>query len=639
MKLPNYLLLLLLLSTAWSCESDEDFLSRNPADLITNEQAFSDPAQVESILANLYGRQFSVTNLEDWRSMAEFNELYVSASDDETNNFHNNNTWGWNLAYNFWGSWDYGYVRELNLFLDRIPEATIPENLITTFTAEARYLRAAYYYELAKLFGGVPIILETLTYDFSGDPTYLQVPRSSEAEVYDFVIAEAEELATLLPVNSDSKSRATAGAALAMKAQAAIYAGSTANYQDRTPSVTLTSDDGVSVIGIPQDRREGYYTAALEAAEKIINGEVGDYRLYDKNPVDLSENFAAIFYDKNNNPEVIYAEEYLIKFKTHGYTVSNQPRFGSEEAFGGSMNPSLNLVQAFERLDNSFAPMPTRDENGDPVVYENQGDIFAGRDARLGGTVMLPGSSFKGRAVDIWAGLRLPDGTVETGSDRGQLRTIVEGEEPVQINGFDGPVAGAAQQAETGFYVRKYLDPTPGSGQIGNGSDLDRIQYRYAEILLIAAEAAFELGDPAKAAGYMNQVRARAGFETPLTADQITLDRLIHERRVEFALEGQYYMDIKRFRTAHRIFDGNNMSLEGLLSDIGSSTKRSTQPWGLWPYKIYNPGQPDDGQWYYEEILPQRVNAADTWRLGNYYSNINNDILTNNPRLARQPLQ
>ena len=110
------------------------------------------------------------------------------------------------------------------------------------------------------------------------------------------------------------------------------------------------------VIGIPESRAEGYYMTALEAAQQIIDGKAGDYSLYMKNPGNLSENFAAVFYDKNANPEVIYEEEYLLKFKTHGYTISNQPRFGAEEEEGGAMNPSLNLVQSFELLDNTFAP-------------------------------------------------------------------------------------------------------------------------------------------------------------------------------------------------------------------------------------------------------------------------------------------
>ncbi len=98
-------------------------------------------------------------------------------------------------------------------------------------------------------------------------------------------------------------------------------------------------------------------------------------------------------------------------------------------------------------------------------------------------------------------------------------------------------------------------------------------------------------------------------------------------------------MDLKRFRIAHQIFDGVSMNVQDLRANIGKATNRSTQPWALWPYKIHNPGNENHGKWIFKEILPNRVTQADNWQLGNYYSNINNDILNNNPKLVRQPLQ
>jgi hypothetical protein len=77
------------------------------------------------------------------------------------------------------------------------------------FLAEAKFLRASYYFELVKRMGGVPLILEPMVYDFSGDPTYLQHPRAKESEIYDFVIKEAEEIKASLPANAGEKSRAT----------------------------------------------------------------------------------------------------------------------------------------------------------------------------------------------------------------------------------------------------------------------------------------------------------------------------------------------------------------------------------------------------------------------------------------------
>jgi len=91
------------------------------------------------------------------------------------------------------------------------------------------------------------------------------------------------------------------------------------------------------------------------------------------------------------------------------------------------------------------------------------------------------------------------------------------------------------------------------------------IRYRYAEVLLNAAEAAFELGMVTEAAGYLNQVRTRAGFTIPLTAGQVTFDRIVNERRVELAFEGHLIFDKKRWRLAHIVWDGNQMTETDLV--------------------------------------------------------------------------
>lgn len=619
-----------LLSAA-GCTKDSDFLNVQPTSILTNEQAFSDPAQVLSILADLYNRQLDFSGLDNgWASFADFSESFPS--DNGSANIVQRNEWD----FGQWNTWDYGYIRDLNLFIER---ATAAKALMETdkarFLAEARFLRANYYFEMVKRMGGVPLIIQPLLYDFSGDPTYLQYPRAKESEIYDFVISEAEAIKGNLPVNPNEKSRATKAAALAMEARAALYAGSIAKYGVNTPQVTLPGLE----VSIPASMAAGYYTKALNAAKEIISGSAGAYSLYNKKP-DLSENFANIFLDKSNNSESIWVEDFKLKSgKVQGFTVSTQPRYGAEEEEGGRINPSLNLVESFEKLDNTFAPIPTSDGSGNPIFYTNQLDIFAGRDARLGGTVILPGSAFKGRLVDIWAGYQLADGSILTGDDRGAQKTLPGQSSPVQVVGFDGPVSAKEFTAQTGFYLRKYVDPTPGAGSRGTNSEVPFIRYRYAEVLLNAAEAAFELGQAAEAAGYMNQVRARAGLTTPLTASDISFDRIVHERRVELAFEGHILFDLKRWRLAHVVWDGNKMTVTDLLSNIGIATKRSTQPYGLLPYRLYDPSSANNGKWTYKIALPALVTGANRFRLGNYYSFIDDNIRANNPKIVKQPNQ
>ncbi len=351
MKKIIQIMVLTSLLGAGGCKKDSEFLNVQPISILDNEQAFANSAQVLSVLANLYNRQMDFSTVKDWASMADFSESFPS--ENGRANIVQRNGWG----FGEWGiNWfdAYTYIRELNLFLQRCEAAlNLSEGDKKTFLAEGRFLRANFYFEMTKRMGGVPLILEPMLYDFKGDPTYLQKPRAKESEMYDFVISEAEAIKDMLPADVKQKSRASKGAALAMEARAALYAGSIAKYGANTPQVSLPGGE----IGIPAGMADNYYKTALKAAQEIINGSAGAYALY-KNKPDLAENFANIFLEKGNNPESIFIEDFKLKSgKVHYFTGWNQPRYGAEEEEGGRINPSLNLVQAFEKLDNSFAPV------------------------------------------------------------------------------------------------------------------------------------------------------------------------------------------------------------------------------------------------------------------------------------------
>lgn len=631
-KILSITILILLLGMA-GCKKDSEFLDIPPIQILPTDVAFSDPALVLSILGDLYNRQLDISGLDNgWASFTDFSESFPSENGSAF--FVQRNSWG----YGQWNTWDYAYIRELNLFIERATAATaLADNDKTRFIAEARFLRANYYFEMVKRMGGVPLITASQTYDPKGDVTALQTARSKESEIYDFVIAEAEAIKDLLPADVNIKSRASKAAALAMESRAALYAGSIAKYGATTPAVSLPGEE----VGIPAAKTNAYYTTALKASKEIIEGSAGAYQLYKVSP-NLSDNFAAIFLDKTTiNQESIFIEDFKVGTdKVHSFTTNNQPYSISDEGGdAGRLNPSLNLVEAFEKLDNTYAPLPTTDGAGNPIYYNDPQDIFAGRDARLAGTVLLPNGLFKGERVDIWAGYLLADGSILSSDEAGQLKPLPGTTTPVQVVGKDGPVNGLEFRTQTGFYIRKWLDPATGSGRRGRRSDVAYIRYRFAEILLNAAEAAFELGQPDVAAGYMNQVRVRAGLIIPFTPGEITFDRIVHERRVELAFEGHILFDMKRWRLAHKVWDGSPTTKADLLSNIGVATKRSTQPWGLWPYKVYNPSSPNNGKWVFREVLPSKVTASNRFQFGNYYSLINDNIRAANPKIVRQPNQ
>ncbi|MEO7767557.1 MAG: RagB/SusD family nutrient uptake outer membrane protein, partial [Ferruginibacter sp.] len=125
------------------CKKDSEFLTITPTSILNNQQAFSDPAQVVSILANLYTRQLDFSSFNGgWFSFADFGESFPS--DGGAYGIVQSNGWG----FGAWGAWDYGYIRELNLFIQRDSAATslsAPDK--ARFMAEGRFLRASYYFE------------------------------------------------------------------------------------------------------------------------------------------------------------------------------------------------------------------------------------------------------------------------------------------------------------------------------------------------------------------------------------------------------------------------------------------------------------------------------------------------------------
>jgi len=616
--------IIVLLSISWGC-NDDDFLNREPTNFLTEEQVYSSKDLTYSVLAHLYESYPDLYS--HWNSLyyCDFDEAFPSDFFEVWR--QQNQTY----AYDYWSYWDYGLLREMNLFIKNVSGAEkLEASDRDRFLAEGRFLRAAIYFELVKRMGGVPLITEPLEYNYSGDPAYLQYPRSKESDIYDFIIDEMDAIETALPDNPAIKSRVTKAAALAMKSRAALYAGSIARYGTNTPSVSTPGGE----VGIPSSMAEDYYTTALNAAQEIIGS--GSYSLYLKFPDDLSTNFSSLFYDKANNPEVIFMKDFLLGSFVHGYTLNNQPFSLTEQPnSGGLLNPTLNLVQSFELLDNTFAPLAA-ESGGDYVYYDHPMDIFAGRDARLAGTIILPGSLWRGEPVDIWAGYMLADGTIITGEEFGTQKVLPGNDYSEVVVGYDGPIDALDRATQTGFLVRKYLDPKVGAGNYSIRSDVPLIRFRYAEILLNAAEAAYELERNDLAVTYMNEVRSRAGFTTPLEESDITFDRIVHERKVEFAFEVHSYYDMKRWRLSHLVYNG---VATDLTTNPGKADEPSTRSFGLWPYRIHDPGNPNHGKYVFEQLIPNNSRNAHQFRLGNYYSAISTEILNNNPKIIRNPNQ
>lgn len=606
------LLVALLTMAVAACDAlSPDFLDREPTDLLLEDQIWNDPQLVKGLLANYYDRLPETHSIaHNYHGFAHFDDAMWSGGGNDPNNLAS-------YPYGWWGIWEYTLVRDLNLFIEKLDASELDAEQIELFQAEARFLRAFVYFEMVKRMGGVPLITETYEYDFSGDPSYLQMPRATEAETYDFIASELDAVMNQLPAEANV-TRATRWTALALKSRAMLYAGSLAKYNSAMPQ-PIRTDGGE--VGIPGDRAQGYFEASLAASQEII--ESGPYSLYRDNP-DPGQNFYEVITRMQGNPEVIWARSFTLEGKYHNFVFNNIPRSLREDnESSASIAPSLNLVEAFEYLDGSDGKLRTRDESGDYIYYDHPADIFEGKDGRLWGTVIYPGATFRGAPVDVQAGvLRWNEaaGVYEevTSTDLGTRY-----EDGGVLVGADGPLSTEHHVTNTGFTIRKHLDPRSGSGQRGQGSDIWWVRFRYGEILLNAAEAALELGRTGEALQYVNQVRERAGFgENSLSS--IDMDRIRNERRVELAFENHRFFDMKRWRLAHEVWDGDRSAPDAVVR-------------ALWPYRIVRPGDPRDNTYVFVERVAPRLAQPRFFRLGNYYSEISQGIRNANPKVVPNP--
>lgn len=626
-NISKYLALSLVLTLSMtSCK--KDYLEREPTTIVTDEQLWKDPKLIVGLLANYYNRLPTEMGLNDqagsqWRNMADYDDaMWSGSSNDE---FRNNIV---SYSASRWRLYDYGFVRDLNLAIenvDKFGSATLNEAQRTQLKAEFRFIRAYLYFEMVKRMGGVPLITTQLLYDFSGDPTYLQQPRAKEAEVYDFVAAELDAIKDEVGNevgNVASTSRANRYTCMALKSRAMLYAGTIAKYNALlTPNVVTPGGE----VGIPAARAAEYLQKSLDASKEVM---AGPYSLYKNNP-NLGENFYEAVVKKANNPEVIFVRDFLSsKAKKHFFTYENIARGIREDNLSSSsIVPSLNLVENYEYLDGSPGVLKTRnDANTDYIYYNNTTEIFANKDARLYGTVIYPGAPFRGLTVDMQAGVMRWDaasGSYQTieGPDLGTNYT--DGKPLIAAS---GPHRSIQEVSNTGFYLRKYVDANGGASTRGIQSDVWWVWFRLGEIYLNAAEAAFELGLTNEALTYTNAIRERAGFPAnSLTAATITIDRIRNDRRNELAFEDHRVWDLKRWRQADKVWNGNANNPNDVV-------------YALYPYRVVRPGDPArDGKYVFVKLRAPRFGSPRFFQIFNYYSNFDQGVINNNPKIVPNP--
>ena len=571
MKNISYILAVLCSLSLVSCSRNLDVEPRNK---IPGEAVLSDPNGIRSFLANLYYQ----APIEDFVYFpragfnARGNTGSMSLSQYSIEAIHSE--WpNWNEFNNEW--WDKGYRlnRSLNILMDAIPALKIPDNEKKELTGEVHFLRAYTYFGLAKRYGGVPIIDESQEY--TTDFSQLRVPRSTEKQTWDFILAELDKAAEMLPASRSSsdetKRRATRWAALALKSRAALHAASIAKFWERAP----LSGEAVSqnLVGIPAAEAGNYYTQVITAAEEIMSsGTFSLFRPTPANPQEAAQNYQALFVDPSlAGSEVIFLKGYGHQGGdlAHDYDGWNNPNQNAEGfPYRGRTNPVLELVDMYENYDNpgSSAPIITT-ENGqvsdndgfDPNTayrkFDSPDQIFNQKDARFFATVIFPHSTWKNTRITIQGGIVKPDGSLidSRGSyvHNGITYHTYGAADRNNYSGFDG----SADMTRSGFLLKKFMNE---SLRVTNWrqSTTDFMDLRYAEVLLNYAEAVVESGysqnnAQQRAEQALNALRRRAAHMTQIPLSRENVRR---ERTVELAFENKNYWDHVRWREFHEIF-------------------------------------------------------------------------------------
>ncbi|SEJ26569.1 Starch-binding associating with outer membrane [Dyadobacter koreensis] len=455
------LLATLVLGGTSSC--DDSYLDKNPLNAISGETFWKTQADVDMALVGVYRRLQSVV-------FGHRRSILDSYSD---NSYDRHNQIGFqnpsigiinasNVPTSLYNE-PYAGIAAANYFLENVGSvAAVPQATKDVYIAEARFLRALFYFELVQYFGDV-ILYKTAP----KTAEEAKVAKTPKAEVIAFIVEDLD--------NAISKLPATAYAGHAVKASAQMLKARVRLYQqDWTDAVALTSaimaDNKFSIY------QGGYSNLFLQTTQQ-------------------------------GNPEIIFSTKYLAPNNPQG----NEGMLVEIGWYGGNQ-PYKNLVDDYETI--SGKPIT------DPTSGYDPANPYVNRDPRLKMTVLVPGDPYIN-----------PDGSTFVTTD---------------------PVL-------TGFTQKKYMDASklPWDRSKTPVTDMNVIHMRYAEVLLAYAEAKNELSGPdATIYDALDKIRTRASVGLPKVdqtsyATKDALREFIrHERRIELAMEGHRYFDLKRWNIA-----------------------------------------------------------------------------------------
>ncbi len=497
---------MLLMSTSCQDLLKEEVISNIGNDYINTAKGFEDATKAAySSLRTFYGTQLGLTFTEYGT------DIYATGADGGYKGFHFYDTQIQPTIDYLSILWDEMYrgINTCNAVISRASAVTgVPEATKKLRVAEAKFLRAHYYYILHEQFGPLDLRLtETLA------PTK-ETKRNSSAEVYAQIIKDCTEAIADLENkgHSNDYGRATRASAEALLAKV---------YLAKAYGPNKAADD-------------------FQKAADLCSGLITKYGFR------LLDDFAAV-HDENNqqNSEVVFAVQYTTD------QITNATNVGGE---GGGGN---NLHLFFGMQYDTQAGMVRDVLNGRPFKRLRPtafalNTIFGER---------VNDSRYKKTFKDTWK-CNSP-GSFNTAFDNSKARvTFAAGDTTIFIPGFEMSLEERAKRKYQVLVPSKYdeaLFPTnqkffdtKRSDRTEPRGSRDYFVWRLADIYLMRAEANLQLGKRAEATADVNAVRERAAFPgrknaMRITESQLTFDFLVDERARELAGEQTRWLDLKRW--------------------------------------------------------------------------------------------
>ncbi len=608
--------LALFLSAVAVTGCNDEFVNTQPLDQVAGSAVWSDAALSEAFVTGIY----------QGLGQGGFNEQQLASLTDETIFTHpgrgittitesrsNPADAGWINGTIDWNQM-YLRIRAANVALDNLakPAFTNTNKIVERLTGEAKFLRAYYYHQLVRYYGGVPIV--DRPYEL-GEADYA-LTRNTMEECINFIVKDCDEAAALLKGQSIAKGRANEAAALALKARILIYAAS--DLYDaataKTKSTVHAAFTKPELLGYTTGTRAERWQKAKDAAKAVLDLTAYGAQLNlaaPATPAVGTENYMNIALARNGGEkDIIFARSFNNGKQEDG---GRQGLFNGPNGYhnwAGNTPISL-LVDDYEMMDGSKFSWT------DPAKAATP---YANRDPRFYGSILYDGAPWKPRTADVAA--KDPVNQIQTGQYE-----VTSGSSKVTIGGLDTRKSTVEDWngSYTGYYMRKFVDPSPAIVDQNTWQQVPWPFFRYTEAVFNYAEACIELGQDAEAKTWLNKIRFRAGMPALTETGAALKDRYRNERRVEMVFEEQRFHDARRWMIAPATLGrkANTISITGTLKPGKSVTLYKYDPTSYdYSYKVV-------------DIDPGKENRA--WLDKMYYLPVNRDEINRNAKLVQNP--